>query len=84
MILMNPLNHRTIDIIEPRQSKALHHYFLLHYSFKARCAVKIVVDHFHVVVQAYRALQAVWISGTGTHEYRLLKRFWKLLMQKIA
>lgn len=50
MILMNPLNHRTIDIIEPRQSKALHHYFLLHYSFKARCAVKIVVDHFHVVV----------------------------------
>ena len=110
MILMNPLNHRTIDIIESRQSKALRHYFLLHYSFKARCAVKIVVvdlfqpyrrlihelfphaiivaDHFHVVVQAYRALQAVRIHvmnqyGTGTHEYRLLKRFWKLLMQKI-
>ena len=44
MILMTPLNHRTIDIIESRQSKALRHYLLLlHYSFKARCAVKIVV-----------------------------------------
>lgn len=109
MILMNPLNHRTIDIIESRQSNTLRHYFLLHYSFKARCAVKIVVvdlfqpyrrlihelfphavivaDHFHVVVQAYRALQTVRIKtmnyyGSGTHEYRILKRFWKLLMQK--
>ena len=49
----------------------------------------IVADHFHVVVQAYRALQAVRIRtmnhyGAGTHEYRILKRFWKLLMQKVS
>lgn len=111
MILMNPMDHRTIDIIRSRQSQDLRHYFLYHFSAKARRAVKIVVvdlfqpyrnlihdlfpnavivaDHFHVVVQAYRALQTVRIQvmnqyGSGTHEYRILKRFWKLLMQRIS
>ena len=53
MILMNPLNHRTIDIIQSRQSNSLRHYFLMHYSFKARCAVKIVVVD---LFQPYRRL----------------------------
>lgn len=47
----------------------------------------IVADHFHVVVQAYRALQSVRLKvmkeyGANTHEYRALKHFWKLLMAK--
>lgn len=109
MILMNPQNHRTIDIIQSRNSRFMRSYFLSHYSKKARWSVKIVVvdlfepyrnlihelfpkaiivaDHFHVVVQAYRALQSVRLKvmkeyGANTHEYRALKHFWKLLMAK--
>lgn len=45
----------------------------------------IIADHFHIVVQAYTALQKMRIHtmnayGKGTHEYRALKRFAKLLM----
>lgn len=110
MILMNPVNHRTIDIIQSRNTKCLRNYFLCRYSAKARRAVRLVVvdlfqpyrkvihdlfphaviiaDHFHIVVQAYRALQAIRIQvmnqyGTGTHEYRALKHFWKLLVMKV-
>lgn len=111
MILMNPQNHRTIDIIQSRTSHCLRAYFLSHYSREARWSVRIVVvdlfqpyrklihevfpramivaDHFHVIVQAYRALQSVRIRvmnhyGTGSHEYRALKRYWKLLMAKAS
>ena len=109
MILMNPQNHRTIDIIQSRNSRFMRNYFLSHYSKKARWSVKIVVvdlfepyrnlihdlfpqamivaDHFHVVVQAYRALQSARLKvmkeyGANTHEYRALKHYWKLLMTK--
>lgn len=109
MILMNPQNHRTIDIIQSRNSRFMRGYFLSHYSKKARWSVKIVVvdlfepyrnlihdlfpkaiivaDHFHVVVQAYRALQSARLKvmkeyGPNTHEYRALKHYWKLLMAK--
>ena len=111
MILMNPVNHRTIDIIPSRTSRAFRQYFYRHFTRKARLSVSLVVvdlygpyrqlirelfpnariiaDHFHVVVQAYRALQAIRIKtmnhyGPGTHEYRALKRFWKLLLQKLS
>lgn len=109
MILMNPQNHRTIDIIQSRNSRFMRNYFLYHYSKKARWSVKIVVvdlfepyrnlihdvfpkaiivaDHFHIVVQAYRALQSARLKimkeyGPNTHEYRALKHYWKLLMAK--
>lgn len=110
MILMNPTNHRTIDIIESRNSRYIKQYFYRHFKRQARWKVHLVVvdlyqpyrtlikelfpnahiiaDHFHVVAQAYRALQSVRIKtmnhyGHGTHEYRALKRFWKLLLQKV-
>ena len=106
MILMNPQNHRTIDIIQSRNSHFMRDYFLSHYSKRARWSVKIVVvdlfepyrnlihdlfpqamivaDHFHVVAQAYRALQSARIKvmkayGPNTHEYRALKHYWDLL-----
>lgn len=109
MILMNPQKHRTIDIIQSRNSHFMRDYFLFHYSKRARWSVKIVVvdlfepyrnliqdlfpqamivaDHFHVVAQAYRALQSARIKvmkayGPNTHEYRALKHYWKLLMAK--
>ena len=45
----------------------------------------IVADHFHIVVQAYTALNATRIYvmnqyGKVTHEYRALKHYAKLLM----
>ena len=43
MILINPQNHRTIDIIQSRNSRFMRNYFLSHYSKKARWSVKIVV-----------------------------------------
>ena len=47
----------------------------------------IAANHFHVVVQAYRALQSTRLKvmkeyGPNTHEYRVLKHYWKLLMAK--
>lgn len=49
----------------------------------------IIADHFHVVAQAYRALNQVRIqvmnqAGKGSHQWRALKRFWKLLMTPAA
>lgn len=109
MVLMNPMNHRTIDIIQSRRDRYLRSYFLSHYSQQARWSVRIVVvdlfepyrhlihdvfpkavivaDHFHVIIQAYRALQRVRIKvmnqyGKGSHAYRALKHYWKLLMTK--
>ena len=111
MLLMNPVNHRTIDIIQSRNSRSLKQYFYRHFTRQARLAVRLIVvdlyqpyrglikelfpnasiiaDHFHIVAQAYRALQAVRIKvmnhyGHETHEYRALKRFWKLLLQKVS
>ncbi|WP_167711204.1 transposase [Weissella cibaria] len=48
---------------------------------------KIIADRFHVVTQAYRALNQIRIQtmkkyGSDSREYRQLKRFWKLLMKK--
>ena len=45
----------------------------------------IIADHFHVVAQAYRALNQIRVkamnrAGKGSHEWRALKRFWKLLL----
>ena len=45
----------------------------------------IIADHFHVVAQSYRALNQIRIkvmnrAGKGSHEWRALKRFWKLLL----
>ena len=45
----------------------------------------IIADHFHVVAQAYRALnqirvQAMNRAGKGTHQWRALKCFWKLIL----
>ena len=106
---MNPQNHRTIDIIQSRNSRFMRNYFLSHYSKNTQRSVKIVVvdlfepfrnlihdlfpkaiiiaDYFHVVAQAYRALQSVRIKvmkayGPSTHECRALKHYWKLLMVK--
>lgn len=39
MILMNPQNHRTIDIIQSRNSHFMRDYFLSHYSKRARWSV---------------------------------------------
>ena len=111
MILMNPVNHRTIDVISSRTSKSLKQYFYRHFTRKARLSVKLVVvdlyqpyrplihelfpyaqiiaDHFHIVAQAYRVLQKIRTKtmnyyGAGSHESRALKRFWKLLLQKVS
>ncbi|MDM8332896.1 helix-turn-helix domain-containing protein, partial [Limosilactobacillus pontis] len=43
MILMNPQNHRTIDIIQSRNSRFMRSYFLSRYSKKASWSVRIVV-----------------------------------------
>lgn len=45
----------------------------------------ILADHFHVVAQAYRALNQIRIqamnrAGKGTHQCRALKHFWKLIL----
>lgn len=45
----------------------------------------IIADHFHVVAQAYRALNQFCIqgmnrAGKGTHQWRTLKHFWKLIL----
>lgn len=45
----------------------------------------IIADHFHIVAQAYRALNKIRIqvmnrAGAATHEWRALKHFWKLLL----
>lgn len=45
----------------------------------------IIADHFHIVAQAYRALNKIRIqvmnrAGAVTHEWRALKYFWKLLL----
>lgn len=45
----------------------------------------IIADHFHVVAQAYRALNQIRIkamnrAGKGTHQWRALKHFWKLIL----
>nr|WP_240806351.1 transposase [Streptomyces tibetensis] len=46
----------------------------------------IIADKFHVVTQAYTAMNKIRIRvmkeyGAGTHEYRALKHFWKLLLK---
>ena len=51
MILMNPQNHRTIDIIQSRNSRFMKSYFLTHFTRKVRWSVRIVV-----VDQPYRNL----------------------------
>ena len=45
----------------------------------------IIADHFHVVAQAYRALNQIRIqamnrAGKGTRQWRALKHFWKLIL----
>lgn len=45
----------------------------------------IIADHFHVVAQAYRALNKIRIqamnrAGKGSHQWRALKHFWKLVL----
>jgi transposase len=47
---------------------------------------EIIADHFHVVVQAYTALNQVRIQvmkqfGSHSREYRQLKKFWKLILK---
>ena len=49
----------------------------------------IIADHFHVVAQAYRALNQTRIKvmnrfGQTSHEGRALKHFWKLLLTPAA
>ena len=107
MLMINPVNHRTIDVIESRKGKALLAAFF-RFSHVARCQVKyvivdlyqpyrniikeafpnaiIIADPFHVITQAYRALQSVRISvmkhyGSDSREYRALKSLWKLIMK---
>jgi transposase len=66
-----------VDLFEPYRN-------LIHDLFPQ---AMIVADHFHIVVQAYRALQSARLKvmkeyGANTHEYRALKHYWKLLMTK--
>ncbi|MCT3439804.1 ISL3 family transposase [Limosilactobacillus fermentum] len=49
----------------------------------------VIADPFHVVTQAYRALQTIRIRvmkqyGSDTREYRALKSLWKLVMKNQA
>ena len=107
ILMINPVNHRTIDVIESRKGKALLAAFFK-FSHVARYQVKYVIvdlyqpyrniikeafpnaiviaDPFHVITQAYRALQSVRISvmkhyGSDSREYRALKSLWKLIMK---
>lgn len=43
MLLMNPTNHRTIDVIQSHNSRNLRKYFYLHFTRQARCRVRLVV-----------------------------------------
>ena len=45
----------------------------------------IIADHFHVVAQAYRALNKIRVkamnqAGNGSHQWLALKHFWKLIL----
>lgn len=45
----------------------------------------IIAYHFHVVAQAYRALSKIRVkamnqAGNGSHQWRALKHFWKLIL----
>ncbi|MCB7112446.1 transposase, partial [Agathobacter rectalis] len=45
----------------------------------------IIADHFYVVAQAYRALNKIRVkamnqAGNGSHQWRALKHFWKLIL----
>ncbi|NRO83624.1 hypothetical protein IMAU10149_00191 [Lactobacillus helveticus] len=45
----------------------------------------IIADHFHVVAQAYRALNKIRVkamnqAGNGSHQWRAFKHFWKLIL----
>ncbi|WP_367333526.1 ISL3 family transposase [Limosilactobacillus sp.] len=45
----------------------------------------IIADHFHVVAQAYRALNKIRVKAmnqadNGSHQWRALKHFWKLIL----
>lgn len=42
-LLMNPMNHRTIDIIQSRNSRYFKQYFYRHFTCHARLAVRLVV-----------------------------------------
>ncbi|MBU7462473.1 ISL3 family transposase [Lactiplantibacillus pentosus] len=49
----------------------------------------IIADHFHIVVQAFQALNSVRLhvmkqAGNGSHDWRALKWYWKLLMKDSA
>ena len=107
ILMINPVNHRTIDVIESRKGKALLASFFK-FSHQARCQVRyvivdlyqpyrklikeafpnaiIIAEPFHVITQAYRALQSVRINvmkqyGSDSREYRALKSLWKLIMK---
>lgn len=46
----------------------------------------VIADRFHVVVQAFQALNVVRLhtmkeAGIGSHNWRALKRYWKLLVK---
>ena len=65
----------TVDLYTPYQR-------LIHELFPHAI---IIADHFHVVAQAYRALNQIQVqamnrAGKGTHQWRALKRFWKLIL----
>jgi transposase len=50
---------------------------------------EIIADRFHVVIQAYTALNKIRIKvmnryGSHTHEYRALKSLWRLLVKDSA
>lgn len=101
MILMNIENHRTIDIILSRRNYFLRYdraarlavrtvtvdlytpyRHLIHELFPHAI---IIADHFHVVAQAYRALNKIRVkamnqAGNGSHQWRALKHFWKLIL----
>jgi len=65
----------TVDLYTP-----YHH--LIHELFPHAI---IIADHFHVVAQAYRALNKIRVkamnqAGNGSHQWRALKHFWKLIL----
>ena len=82
-IITDNNNGNLFDIHDSRKSRDLEKYFR-RYSKKERDKVKhISIDRFHIVIQAYNALNSTRISlcKKDNPYYNKLKKYWKLIVK---
>ncbi|VQT25545.1 transposase [Streptococcus pneumoniae] len=81
-------NLNIITVLEGRTQAIIRNHFL-HYDRAVRCRVKnakIVLDRFHIVQHLSRAMSRVRVQIMNqfhrkSHEYKAIKRYWKLIQQ---